>query len=92
MTWNRSTFIVATIGAAATGYLAVAAFRRLSDGNARGSAYDEREQGSDMRHRSTRSAGPAAMRDPQHRWDEVDQSLDESFPASDPTPALTRVD
>lgn len=33
----------------------------------------------------TRSAGPAAMRDPaRRRWDRVDQASDESFPASDP--------
>jgi hypothetical protein len=31
-----------------------------------------------------RSAGPEEMRDPPHRWDKVDQALDESFPASDP--------
>jgi hypothetical protein len=31
-----------------------------------------------------RSAGPAAMRDPPRRWETVDQSSDESFPASDP--------
>ena len=32
-----------------------------------------------------RTAGPAAMRDePVRRWDEVDQAVDESFPASDP--------
>jgi hypothetical protein len=33
----------------------------------------------------TRSAGPDAMRDdPGEEWDEIDQALDESFPASDP--------
>ena len=32
-----------------------------------------------------RSAGPEAMRDaPIRDWDEVDQAIDESFPASDP--------
>ena len=31
-----------------------------------------------------RPAGPEAMRDPPKHWDEVDQSSDESFPASDP--------
>ena len=31
-----------------------------------------------------RPAGPAAMHAPPAEWDEVDQALDESFPASDP--------
>ena len=31
-----------------------------------------------------RPAGPAAMHAPPDDWDEVDQALDESFPASDP--------
>jgi hypothetical protein len=32
-----------------------------------------------------RTAGPDAMRDtPKRTWDEVDQAVDESFPASDP--------
>ena len=31
-----------------------------------------------------RPAGPAAMQAPPDDWDEVDQALDESFPASDP--------
>ncbi len=35
-----------------------------------------------------RSAGPEAMQNPPRRWDEHDQALDKSFPASDP-PGLT---
>jgi hypothetical protein len=32
-----------------------------------------------------RAAGPASMRDGDNlEWDEVDQAIDESFPASDP--------
>jgi hypothetical protein len=31
-----------------------------------------------------RPAGPSQMRDPPKTWDEVDESSDESFPASDP--------
>ncbi|WP_145104211.1 hypothetical protein [Cereibacter sediminicola] len=31
-----------------------------------------------------RPAGPDAMREPPSDWDEVDEQLDESFPASDP--------
>jgi hypothetical protein len=33
---------------------------------------------------AARSAGPEAMRDPPKEWESVDQSSDESFPASDP--------
>jgi hypothetical protein len=36
-----------------------------------------------------RDAGPAAMADPPRTWDDVDQAVDESFPASDP-PAIER--
>ena len=31
-----------------------------------------------------RPAGPEDMRDPPKKWDQVDESSDESFPASDP--------
>lgn len=31
-----------------------------------------------------RPAGPESMRDPPRSWDTVDESSDESFPASDP--------
>ena len=31
-----------------------------------------------------RPAGPSQMRDPPMKWDGVDESSDESFPASDP--------
>ncbi|GGL61941.1 hypothetical protein [Wenxinia marina] len=34
--------------------------------------------------RTVRSAGRGAMRDPPRRWDPVDETGDESFPASDP--------
>lgn len=32
-----------------------------------------------------RPAGPGQMRDPPRKWDDVDESSDESFPASDPS-------
>ena len=35
-----------------------------------------------------RPAGPKHMNDPPRQWDEVDESSDESFPASDP-PAIS---
>lgn len=41
---------------------------------------------------SARSAGPEAMRDPPKKWDGVDQSSDESYPASDPPPVNPQVD
>ncbi|OWU72711.1 hypothetical protein [Phaeobacter sp. 22II1-1F12B] len=31
-----------------------------------------------------RDAGPAQMRNPPRQWDMVDETADESFPASDP--------
>lgn len=41
---------------------------------------------------SARSAGPEAMRDPPKKWDAVDQSSDESYPASDPPAVSPHVD
>jgi hypothetical protein len=41
---------------------------------------------------AARSAGPEAMRDPPKEWDKVDQSADESFPASDPPNLNPHVD
>lgn len=36
-------------------------------------------------HLDIRDAGPEAMRDtPRREWSEIDEDLDESFPASDP--------
>lgn len=36
------------------------------------------------KNKKVRDAGPDAMENPPKRWNEVDQSSDESFPASDP--------
>jgi hypothetical protein len=41
---------------------------------------------------AARSAGPEAMRDPPAQWDREDQASDESFPASDPPPAQSKID
>lgn len=91
---NRTTAIMALIGAAAAGYALVALLRRLTaDSGDHAPALSEREDhvsSSDVN--ATRSAGPGAMRDPPKTWDRVDEAVDESFPASDPAPALSRVD
>lgn len=90
---NRTTAILATVGAAACGYLAVTAFRRWSENGGRGApALSEDEQHAAEDFSATRSAGPEAMRDPPRRWNQVDQASDESFPASDPPPVGSRVD
>ncbi|WP_292290369.1 hypothetical protein [Marivita sp.] len=34
--------------------------------------------------KEVRDAGPKEMQNPPERWDEVDEEVDESFPASDP--------
>ena len=90
---DRTTAVLATIGAAACGYIAVTAYRRWSDSSRDGApalADDEQHVAEDFS--STRSAGPDAMRDPPKRWNEVDQASDESFPASDPPAVGSRVD
>lgn len=92
MRLNRTTSILATIGAAALGYMAVSAYRRYSDRSPRGAALSADEQDSAGDFSSTRSAGPDAMRDPPKSWTATDQASDESFPASDPAPVGSRVD
>ena len=91
---NRTNAILAMMGAAAAGYGLVALFRRMNGGGGgRAPAVSAREDhvsSSDVN--ATRSAGPGAMRDPPKSWDRVDEAVDESFPASDPAPALSRVD
>lgn len=44
-----------------------------------------------VRFMPVRDAGPEAMKDPPQRWDKVDETIDESFPASDP-PSANRFD
>jgi len=91
---NRTNAILAAMGAAAAGYGLVTLLRRLGGGGHRPaaavSAREDHVSSSDVN--ATRSAGPDAMRDPPKSWDRVDEAVDESFPASDPAPALSRVD
>jgi len=41
---------------------------------------------------SVRPAGPDSMRDPPRKWTKVDESSDESFPASDPPATQPHID
>jgi len=91
---NRTNAILAMIGAAAAGYGLVSLFRRMTGSTSRPapavSAREDHVRSDDVN--ATRAAGPGAMRDPPKTWDRVDEAVDESFPASDPAPALSRVD
>lgn len=42
------------------------------------------DRDSDDDHRYVRTAGTKEMAAPPRQWDQVDETLDESFPASDP--------
>jgi len=93
MKMNRTTAILATIGAAALGYLCVSAFRAMGGRrNYGGGALADGESHATKDFSATRSAGPEAMRDPPREWSDADQASDESFPASDPPPVGSRVD
>ena len=91
---NRTNAILAMLGTAAAGIGLVALLRRL--GGRAGhhasavSAREDHVRSGDVN--ATRTAGPGAMRDPPKTWDRVDEAVDESFPASDPAPALSRID
>jgi hypothetical protein len=99
MAWSRNRTIFAAAGAAVAG-LAAALFARRRWG---GAAEDQvpapaHERGktepgiAGQSGAAARSAGPEAMRDPPPEWDKVDQSVDESFPASDPPAISPHVD
>lgn len=47
-----------------------------------------RDRTSDEGKQTVRPAGSETMRDPPKEWDRLDETIDESFPASDP-PAFT---
>lgn len=93
--WTRATAIFATIGAAATGYLAVYAYSRMTakeEQGGRGPAFGKGQRHATKDFSTTRTAGPEAMRDPPKHWEAVDEASDESFPASDPPAVGSRVD
>ena len=95
--WNRSSTIwIAAATAAAAGLAAVVVSRRWFGD-------DEEEDYAPALNRvrpegfvgasgASRQAGPEAMRDPPREWSKVDESSDESFPASDPPAVSPHVD
>jgi hypothetical protein len=97
MAWTRNHTVVAGIGAALAGFAAALFTRRRRTGD-----HEERDAPAHSRGKtapgpvghsgSSRSAGPAAMRDPPADWEKVDEASDESFPASDPPPVSPHVD
>ncbi|MGE0179502.1 MAG: hypothetical protein AB7O91_06755 [Sphingomonas sp.] len=100
MKWNRNHSIIAAAGAAVAGIGAALFARRWFTGvedqqRSRPAAALQRKKaapGPVGKSGAARSAGPEAMRDPPEQWDREDQASDESFPASDPPPAQSRVD
>lgn len=97
MKWNRNRSIIAAAGTVAAGIGAALFARRWLGGRDREQpAPALRRQkaapGPVGRSGAARSAGPEAMRDPPEQWDRADQAADESFPASDPPPAQSKVD
>ena len=96
MAWNRNRTYFAAGGAAVAGLVGALFARRWW------SRDDERPAAAHSRGKtapgpvgdsgSARSAGPEAMRDPHKEWDKVDESVDESYPASDPPAVSPKVD
>jgi hypothetical protein len=95
MALNRKKTVIAAGGAAIAG-VAAAVFTRRWWGRGGGDGDDDAVAHSSGKAApgpgSTRSAGPDAMRDPPQEWDPIDQSGDESFPASDPPAISPHVD
>ena len=97
MGWNRNRTYLAAGGAAVAGLVGALFARRWW-----GREEEERPAAAHARGKtapgpvghsgSSRSAGPDAMRDPPKEWDQVDESVDESFPASDPPAVSPKVD
>jgi hypothetical protein len=97
MGWSRNRTVLAAGGAAIAGLAAALFTRRWWGGGEEEPAAAAHSRGKTApgpvgQSGSARSAGPEAMRDPPDEWDEVDQSSDESFPASDPPAVSPHVD
>ena len=97
MAWSRNRTIFAAAGAAVAGLAATLFLRRRRGGDDQVPAPANRRGRTEPGHAgqsgaAARSAGPEAMRDPPPDWDAVDQSVDESFPASDPPAVSPHVD
>ena len=96
MGWNRNRTYIAAGGAAIAGIAAALFSRRFWGGAGDPKAAAHRRgttaPGPVGQSGSARSAGPDSMRDPPSQWDDVDQSSDESFPASDPPAISPKVD
>ena len=97
MKWNRKTGIIATGAAAVAGFGAALFFRRRwgrseEEVPATATARGKTAPGPVGQSGAARSAGPEAMRDPPKDWENVDQAVDESFPASDPPAISPHVD
>jgi hypothetical protein len=97
MKWNRKSSIIAAAGTVAAGIGAALFARRWFGGGdseqpAPALQRQKAAPGPVGKSGAARSAGPEAMRDPPEQWDRADQAADESFPASDPPPAQSKVD
>ena len=96
MAWNRSRTMIAAGGATVAGLAAALFTRRWWQGRDEPEAVAHSEGTTAPGHAgqsgAARPAGPEAMRDPPKQWDKIDESSDESFPASDPPAVSPHVD
>lgn len=98
MSWNRNRTILAAAGAAVVGLGAALFGRRWWRGRteaepeAAALQQGKTEPGHAGQSGAARSAGTEEMRDPPEQWESVDETSDESFPASDPPPVGSKVD